>query len=183
MLKWLIITATLLTASAAQATEAGWAMLREGGHVVLLRHAMAPGIGDPAHFDVEKCNTQRNLSEAGRQQARKIGALLAARAAPVDRVLSSRWCRTLDTARLAFGADDAEPFAPLDPLTQDSPDKDAMVKKVIAEIENWSASGNLVMVTHGETIAALTGESSRDGEALIVQPHGDSLQVLGRIRF
>ena len=93
----------LLFAAEARATEAGWALLRDGEHVVLLRHAMAPGAADPANFDIEKCSTQRNLSERGKQQARKIGALFAARAAPTERVLTSRYCRTRETARLAFG--------------------------------------------------------------------------------
>ena len=92
----------LLGATAAQATEAGWALLRDGGHVVLMRHAMISGTTDPANFDIEKCTTQRNLSERGKQQARKIGALFAARAAPLERVLSSRYCRCLETARIAF---------------------------------------------------------------------------------
>ena len=69
----------------AGATEAGWALLREGEQVILLRHAMAPGAMDPANFDITKCSTQRNLSERGKQQARKVGALFAARAAPTDR--------------------------------------------------------------------------------------------------
>ncbi len=100
-----VIVAVLMLAFAAEAgaTEAGWALLRDGEHVVLLRHAMAPGAADPGNFDIEKCSTQRNLSERGKQQARKIGALFAARAAPTERVLASRYCRTKETARLAFG--------------------------------------------------------------------------------
>jgi phosphohistidine phosphatase SixA len=183
MLRSLILALALLAATAAGATEAGWALLREGGHVVLLRHAFAPGSGEPANFDIEKCNTQRNLSDAGRQQARKIGALFAARAAPVERVLASRWCRTTETARLAFRPDNLEPFAALDPFAPDSPSKDAQSKEVLEQIRSWSGSGNMVMVTHQENIAALTGESSRDGEAVIVSPQGDGLHVLGRIRF
>ena len=65
----------------AHATDAGWALLRQGGHVVLLRHAFTSGTADPANFDIAKCNTQRNLSERGKQQARKIGALFGARSA------------------------------------------------------------------------------------------------------
>lgn len=183
MLKFLFLALAVLVSGSAGATEAGWALLREGGHVVLMRHALAPGSGDPAHFDVEKCNTQRRLSEAGRQQARKIGALFAARAAPVERVLSSRWCRTLDTANLAFGRGDVEPSEALDPIAKDAPDAAARVGDIVAEVGEWSASGNLVLVTHGETILALTGESSRDGEAFIVRPQDERLQVLGRIRF
>lgn len=183
MLRSLIVALALFAATAAGATESGWALLREGGHVVLLRHAFAPGSGEPANFDIEKCNTQRNLSDAGRQQARKIGALFAARAAPVERVLTSRWCRTTETARLAFRFDNLEPFAALDPFPADSPSKDAQSKEVLEEIRNWSGSGNMVMVTHQENIAALTGESSRDGEAVIVRPQDDGLHVLARIRF
>ncbi|MCO5163818.1 MAG: histidine phosphatase family protein [Mesorhizobium sp.] len=183
MLRSLIVALALFTATSAGATEAAWALLREGGHVVLLRHAFAPGSGEPANFNIEKCNTQRNLSDAGRQQARKIGALFAARAAPVERVLASRWCRTIETARLAFRPDNLEPFAALDPFAADSPAKDAQSKDVLEEIRNWSGSGNMVMVTHQENIAALTGQSSRDGEAVIVRPQDDGLHVLGRIRF
>jgi hypothetical protein len=89
MFRLVIALMMLMGATVAQATEAGWALLREGGHVVLMRHAMISGTGttEPANFDIEKCNTQRNLSERGKQQARKIGALFAARAAPVERVL------------------------------------------------------------------------------------------------
>lgn len=183
MLRILILAVALFAAQAASATEAGWALLRNGGQVVLLRHAAAPGVGDPANFDIEKCNTQRNLSDAGRQQARKIGALFAARAAPVERILASRWCRTLETARLAFGAGRVEAFEPLDTFAPDSATKDAQTAAVMAEIRDWSGSGNLVMVTHEANITALTGQSSRDAEAIIVRPDGDKLHVLGRIRF
>ncbi len=95
--------------------RSGWALLRNGGHVILMRHAMAPGTGDPSNFDLENCRTQRNLSDRGRQQARRIGALFSARAEPVEKVLSSRWCRALDTARLAFGDRLVEPFPPSTP--------------------------------------------------------------------
>src|SRR5690606_10664061 len=92
MLRFLAVLAALLLLAIPQAsaTEAGWALLREGGQVVLLVHANAPGTGDPANFDLENCRTQRNLSERGRQQARKLGALIAARAEPVEKVYASR---------------------------------------------------------------------------------------------
>src|SRR5690606_29222787 len=109
------VLALLLVATPAMATEAGWALLREGGHVVLMRHAYSLGAADPPGFDIEKCDTQRNLSDRGRQQARRIGSLFAARAAPVERVLSSRLCRALDTGRIAFGERLVEPFPALDP--------------------------------------------------------------------
>lgn len=166
----------------AHATDAGWAALRDGGHVVLLRHAMTSGTSEPANFDIEKCNTQRNLSERGKQQARKIGALFGARAAPIERVQSSRYCRCLDTARIAFEAE-PEAFAALDPITGDEAAKTKQKAAIMDEIRAYSGSDLLVMVTHLENIMELTGVSPREGEAVIVEPQGDGLRVLGRVVF
>ena len=99
--------------------------------MVLLRHSMAPGAMDPANFDIAKCSTQRNLSERGKQQARKVGALFAARAAPTERVLTSRYCRARQTARLAFGA--AEEFPPLEPPAADEAEREKQLKRIVEE--------------------------------------------------
>lgn len=181
MLRAVVAVLLILFAVEAEATEAGWALLREGEQIVLLRHAMAPGASEPTNFDIEKCSTQRNLSERGRQQARKIGALFAARAAPTGRVLTSRYCRTKETARLAFG--DAEEFAPLDPPAADEKARKEQIEAILEEIRNSTGSGNYVFVTHLETIQALTGQSAREGEAVIVTPRDGGLHVLGRIVF
>lgn len=167
----------------AYATEAGWALLRDGGHVVLIRHAMAAGVGDPANFDIENCATQRNLSDRGKLQARKMGALFAARAATTERVLSSRYCRALETARLAFGDRIVEPSEVLDPPTGDDAAKEAQKAAMLELVRGFSSSGNLVLVTHLENIVALTGISPREGEAIIVRPEGEGLHVAGRIIF
>jgi phosphohistidine phosphatase SixA len=182
MPRLLIAFLLFLLPLSAHATDAGWAALRDGGHVVLLRHAMTGGSGEPANFDLEKCNTQRNLSQRGKQQARKIGALFGARAAPVERVQSSRYCRCLDTARIAFEAE-PEPFATLDPLSDDEAEKAKQKAAILDEIRAYSGSDLLVMVTHLENIQELTGTSPREGEAVIVQPQGDGLKVLGRVVF
>ncbi len=181
MLRIAIAMLLISVAVPAQATEAGWALLRNGGHVVLLRNAMTTGTVEPQNFDIEKCSTQLSLSERGRQQARKIGALFAARAAPVEKVLASRYCRTLETARLAFDDQSVEPMAALDKPT-DAP-KEADVAAVMDIISNFSGSDNIVLVTHFENIKVLTGATSRDGEALIVGLQGDKLHVFGRIVF
>lgn len=181
MLRIIALVSLLVLAVEAGATEAGWALLREGEHVVLLRHAMAPGAAEPSNFDIEKCSTQRNLSERGKQQARKIGALFAARAAPTGRVLTSRYCRTKETARLAFG--NVEEFAALDPPPADEPARTEQIDAVLDEIRDYSGSGNFVLVTHLEMIQGLTGQSARDGEAVIVGLEGDGIRVIGRIIF
>lgn len=166
----------------AHATDAGWALLRQGGHVVLLRHAMTNGTTDPANFDIAKCNTQRNLSERGKQQARKIGALFGARSAPVEKVLSSRYCRCLDTARIAFEAE-PEPFEPLDVPGSDETERARQMAAIVDTVRDYSGSDILVMVTHLENIKELTGVSPREGEAVIVGVQGDGLRALGRVTF
>lgn len=173
----------LLAFGPAQATEAGWALLRDGGHVVLLRHAMTPGTGEPANFDIENCSTQRNLSDRGKQQARKIGALFAARADTTERVLSSRYCNSLETARLAFDDRIVEPFAALDRPAAGAEVSEAQKQAILQEIRSFTGSGNLVLVTHLEIITALTGAAAREGEAVIVRPDGEGLHILGRIVF
>lgn len=187
MLRFLAVLAAflLLAVPQAAATEAGWALLREGGQIVLLANANAPGVGDPAHFDIGNCRTQRNLSDRGRQQARRIGALFAARAEPVGQVYSSRYCRAMDTARLAFGDRLVEPLEALDSIARDPGGEAAQkaTQAVVALARDYSDSGNLVLVTHPENIAALTGAHAREGEAVIVVPHGEGLSVIGRIVF
>jgi phosphohistidine phosphatase SixA len=182
MLRFAILLAAFFATPPAFATEAGWARLGEGGYVVLLTHAEAPGVGDPANFDIENCSTQRNLSDRGQQQARRMGPLFLTRAAQTERVLSSRWCRTLETARIAFG-DDPEPFDALDPFPADEEVAAERRAAVMEVIQNFSGSGNLVMVTHPETVNTLTDVTPRQAEAVIVVPEGNLLRVAGRIVF
>ena len=182
MIRFALALLLLVIPVAAHAPDAGWALLRDGGHIVLLRHAMVTGTTDPANFDIGSCATQMNLSARGKQQASKIGALFAARAAPIERVLSSRYCRCLDTARIAFETE-PEPFAPLDLLKGDDAQKAAQIAAIMKEIRAYSGSAKLVMVTHLEDIVALTGVSPREGEAVVVEPQGDGLRVLGRVTF
>jgi phosphohistidine phosphatase SixA len=185
VLRFTLTVVALLMLAPAQATEAGWALLREGGHVVLIRHAMAPGVGDPPNFEIEKCSTQRNLSDRGQLQARKMGALFAARAATTERVLSSRYCRCLETARLAFGESLVEESDVLNrlALAKDDAARKTQLTATFELIRDFSDSGNLVLVTHQENIEALTGVSPREGEAIIVRAEGEKLHVMGRIIF
>ncbi len=182
MIRFALALFLLAMPATAHATDAGWALLRDGGRVVLLRHAMVTGTTDPANFDIANCATQINLSARGKQQASRIGALFAARAAPVERVLSSRYCRCLDTARIAFEAE-PQPFEALDLLKTDEAGRAAQINAVMKQVRDYAGSDNLVMVTHLENILALTGVSPREGEAVIVAPDGDRLRVLGRVTF
>jgi phosphohistidine phosphatase SixA len=168
-------------ASSAGASEAPWDLLRGGGQVVLLRHTTTtPGAGDPPGFRLDACATQRNLTDPGRDEARRIGAAFRARGIPVGAVLSSPWCRCLETARLAFGR--AEPWPALSNLFGDRSREAEQVAAMRARVSQRPAEGNLVLVTHGVTIQALTGQSVAQGEFLVVTPEGDGrFRVAGRV--
>ena len=186
MLKLILGMTFLLIVGPAWATEAGWALLRNGGQVVLMRHANAPGVtsqSDPVDAARGDCAGGRSLSDRGRQQARRIGALFAARAAPVDEVLSSRYCRCLDTARIAFGSGIVTEFPALDPLNAPGGSKDRQTAETMERIRAFHGYGNLVLVTDVDNIAALTGASAREGEMLIVRPEGEGLHVAAHIVF
>ncbi|WP_262296468.1 histidine phosphatase family protein [Microvirga sesbaniae] len=164
------------------ASEDAWQALRHGGTVALFRHARAPGTGDPADFRLEDCATQRNLSTEGRTQAQAIGAAFRSRQIPVERVLSSRWCRALETARLAFGAL-AEPFPPLDSFFSGQEQEPARTEALRRTVQEWRSNGVLVLVTHQVNITALTRIFPGEGEMLVLRPKpGAGFDVVGRVK-
>jgi len=165
----------------AWADETLWQALRSGEAVGLLRHALAPGSGDPAYFNVADCATQRNLSEAGRQQARAIGAAFHRNGVTTARVLSSRWCRCLDTARL-LDLGPVEPFPPLDSFFSYPERADPQMAALREWLSRPYAGPPRVLVTHQVNITALTNVMPRSGELIIVQPlTGGQVRVLGRL--
>jgi phosphohistidine phosphatase SixA len=183
---WLAACTVLLATSmnepvAAMQGEALWHLLRRGGQVVLVRHASTePGVGDPAGFRVDDCGTQRNLSAAGREEARQLGRAFASRGIPVGRVLSSRWCRCLDTARLAFGR--VEPWESLNSFFDDRSRAQAQTQALRQLVAEPPPDGNLILVSHQVNITALTGIVPAPGEMVILTPLGDGeFRVAGRL--
>jgi phosphohistidine phosphatase SixA len=165
---WLL-TAAIPRGTVAATPDAALAELAAGGRVLLLRHAATtPGIGDPAGFRLGDCATQRNLSDAGRDAARALGVRLAAAGVRLGPVLSSGWCRCLDTATLAFGR--AERWPPLDSFFEDRRAEPKRTAEVRARIAAWRGPGTLVLVTHMVNIAAITGTGVAMGEALVLAP-------------
>jgi len=146
-----------------------------------MRHAGTdPGVGDPPGFRLDDCATQRNLSEAGREEARRIGAAFRARGVPIGRVLSSRWCRCLETARLAFGT--VEPWPPLDSFFDDRSREPGQMQAVRGLAGERPATGNLILVTHQVNISALTGVFPAPGEIIVLTPQGSgAFRVAGRL--
>jgi broad specificity phosphatase PhoE len=177
----IVALALVACAVVARADDKAWSALAEGGHVVLMRHAITvPGVGDPPGMRLDACDTQRNLSDEGRRHARETGAALRARGIAVERVLSSPWCRCLETARLAFGSADVAPA--LGNLFGRPENRDRQVAGMRALIDAHRGKGNLVLVSHGSTIAALTAVSLGTAEMPVVSPRkGGGFDVKGRL--
>jgi len=177
----LLLLAALILALPAAADPAAWALLREGGKIVLIRHAVTdPGVGDPPGFRLTTCSTQRNLSPAGHKQAERLGAAFRAQRVPVARVLASPWCRCVDTARIAFGGSTLEPaLGNLFTHSQNTAQQQAAFK-VLARTP--PRDGNLILVTHGATIAAFTGINPSTAETVFGNLDKDGrFVVAGRI--
>ncbi|MBW8314969.1 MAG: histidine phosphatase family protein [Hydrogenophaga sp.] len=168
--------------AAAQGSGDFWALLRRGGCVVLMRHALTePGIGDPPGFRLDQCSTQRKLSEAGREQARRVGAAFTRESVPIDEVRSSAWCRCTETAELAFGRHTV--WAPINSFFNDATGP-AQTLEVLRAVRGLAAPKNLMLVTHQVNISALTGAFLAMGEVFVTRPTaGDRLPVLARQVF
>jgi len=179
--RFLASTAALACAPLAAADPDLWQRLQSGGYVLLIRHAATdPGIGDPPGFRLADCSTQRNLSEQGRRDARAIGAAFRQRGIPLGPVLSSRWCRCLDTARLAFGRVEEAPM--LDSMFRDGEAAGrAKVREVLARTGAFQDKRNLVLVTHDVNIRALVNETVAQGEIVVARPGPERLEVIGRL--
>ena len=155
-----------------------------GGHVLMIRHANAPGNGDPDHFRIGDCATQRNLDDRGRSQARRIGQWLRSRGIASARVYASQWCRCLETAALI----DLGPVAELPALNSfyDRPqDRQPNLAALRSFLDKQPADGPLiVLVTHFVTISAITDEAVSSGEGVVMRLTGaGAAEVLGRLDF
>ncbi len=171
-----IITAlltALLGQSAMANEEAIWDKLQgtnPKGYVLLLRHTIAPGVGDPENFKLNDCSTQRNLSQLGRQDAKAVGDWLKRRDIKISRVESSRWCRAKETAQL-LGIGRVRLNANLDSLFESQdPAKSIQTVRVKKQIVDWrNKSGLLVLVGHFVNIGAVTGVGVGSGEGVLVK--------------
>lgn len=158
-------------------------LLRAGGVVLALRHALAPGTFDPPGFRLDDCSTQRNLSDDGRAQAQRGGQALAALGLRPARVRSSPWCRCMDSARLAFGS--AEPWAALGSPRASVEATNAQslqaLRSALAQVTT-AGKGFEAWVTHQFVLSDLAGVATASGEGLVLRAHADgSVQVLARL--
>ena len=141
--------------------------LNKGGNLIFIRHAYAPGNGDPDNFDIEDCSTQRNLSDNGREQAKNIGDFFKHNNIQIDLVISSEWCRCKETALIGFGKFEKKNFLNSFYSTKFMKNKKTQIKDLKEYINNWKSDKNLVLVTHYVVILDALNYSAGSGEIVI----------------
>ena len=162
-----------------QADENNWKPAIGGDKIIMIRHALAPGSGDPYGFKIDDCSTQRNLDEVGINQSKNIGKLFKEKNIKIDQVLSSQWCRCKDTAKYAFK--NYKEFSALNSTFSTPNDKKE--KQQIKELRNFAQKwdgkgGNLVLVTHYVVILAMTGHAPSSGEIVITDKKFNVLSTI-----
>ena len=155
-------------------------ILKEGKKIVFVRHALAPGNGDPNNFNINDCSTQRNLNEEGRAQSEKIGNFFKNKNIKIHKVLSSEWCRCKETAKIAFG--NYQTFNALNSFydARFAKNKSKQIKDLKDYIDNWENDSNLIIVTHYVVISALINRVSSSGEMIITDK---KLNILGNLEI
>lgn len=181
----LLIATTLMGAFApARADEAGLAALKAGGHVAVIRHGQTtPGHTDPPGFRLDDCATQRNLIHEGRAESQKLGETLRAHGVRIDRVLSSEWCRCIETAEL-IEMGDVETEPALNNLYGRPQNRAPQVKAMRALIAGWTGPGNLLLSTHGANMGALLGINAETASGVVLAPAPETeegFRVVGTI--
>lgn len=160
------------------------ARLKAGGHILMVRHAVAPGSGDPDHFTIGDCSTQRNLNETGRAQARSIGDWLRHKGVASARLYSSQWCRCLETAKLMH-LGPVKQLPALNSFYERTQDREPNISALNDFISRQPKDGELVvLVTHFVTIGAMTGESVSSGVGVLLELKEDApYRVVGKLTF
>ena len=174
-MRWIFALLFLWPASVA---ANDWDALEQLGAMAIMRHALAPGTGDPADFRLDDCTTQRNLDARGRNQARAIGAALRGRAIVFDVVLTSQWCRTRETAEL-LGLAEVVDAPELNSFFQDFARRDVQTRAALDLLSR--TEGRAILLSHQVNISALTGQGTHSGEVLVIRMSEGKVEVLGTI--
>lgn len=169
------------TQASAQSDTGAWEALREGRAVLMLRHALAPGTGDPARFQLGDCSTQRNLNDRGRQQAAAWKPFLAQHDIDRARVYTSQWCRCRDTATgMNVGA--VTEWPALNSFFRNRSQSSPQTRVTIEQVNALEPGLPVVLVSHQVNVTALTGVFPASNEGLILAlPLTDKAEVLARV--
>jgi len=141
--------------------------LKKGGNLIFIRHAYAPGGGDPNNFNINDCSTQRNLSDSGRTQSEKIGKFFKENKIPISSVLSSEWCRCKETAQIAFENFETKNFLNSFFSEKFSKNRKSQMINLKKYVDNWDKEKNLVLVTHYVVISEALDYAPSSGEIVI----------------
>ena len=142
-------------------------ILNEGGKLIFIRHAYAPGGGDPDNFDISNCASQRNLNDEGVEQAKKIGNFFLEKNIMIDKILSSEWCRCKQTAKYAFKNYETKSFLNSFFRQKFADKKDKQIKELKEYIKKWNGKSNLIFVTHYVVILETLNISVSSGEIVV----------------
>ena len=164
---FIIIFITLPTSIKADLNKNLMNQLEEGGKLIFIRHAYAPGSGDPDNFNLNDCSTQRNLSEDGKKQAQLIGVFFKENKIKIDKILSSEWCRCKETAFIAFEDFETKDFLNSFYSIKFAKNKKIQVKNLKKYVNKWNSKKNLILVTHYVVISEVLNYAPGSGEIII----------------
>ena len=176
----IIINISLFSTVKADLNEKLIDKLKEGEKLIFIRHAYAPGSGDPNNFNLNDCSTQRNLSKEGKKQAQYIGEFFIKNKIEIDEVLSSEWCRCKETAKIAFKDFSTNNFLNSFYSSKYAKNKDKQVDALKNFIKNFKSNKNLVFVTHYVLISEVLNYNSSSGEIVVSDKN---LNIIGSIEI
>ena len=177
---FLIIFISLSSSVKADFNEKLFNQLNDGGKLIFIRHAYAPGSGDPNNFNLNDCSTQRNLSEEGRKQAEYIGEFFSDNEINIDKVLSSEWCRCKETAQIAFKNFSTNSFLNSFYSSKFEKNKDKQINALYDYIKKFKSNKNLVFVTHYVLISEVLNYGPSSGEIVVSDKN---FNIIGSIEF
>ena len=164
---FIIIFISLTTSIKADLNKKLVEQLNEGGNLIFIRHAYAPGSGDPDNFNLSDCSTQRNLSKDGRKQAQYIGEFFDENKITIYKVLSSEWCRCKETAKIAFKNFSTKSFLNSFYSSKFEKNKDKQIKELLKYVKDFESKKNIIFVTHYVLIAEVLNYAPSSGEIVV----------------
>ena len=175
---FIIIFISLTTSIKADLNKNLIKQLEDGGKLIFIRHAYAPGNGDPNNFNLNDCSTQRNLNVDGRKQAQKIGKFFRENKVKIYKVLSSEWCRCKETAGIAFKDFSTNNFLNSFYSSKYAKNRDRQVEALNNYVEKFKSNKNLIFVTHYVLISEVLNYNPSSGEIVVSDKNFNILGTL-----
>ena len=174
----IIFFINIFVVNSAYSVEEVLSSLKEGGKIIFIRHALAPGNGDPENFDLNDCSTQRNLNQRGIEQSKFIGKIFNNNQIKIENVYSSEWCRCIDTAKFAFK--NYQTFSALNSFydIRFEANEERQITQLKEFINQWKGNENIIFVTHFVVISSILNIGTSSGEIVITDKN---LNIIGSI--